>query len=417
MTQENVLPDHVSDPVRRLARTVSVGRRRTARYLAIFLAPILIAALILATLYAFLLRVEETTGPISAARLQDETGTLYGPALVYRPFAYKLERYRLKSPDILLVGSSRVMPFAGEVFSGSVINAGGAANTLDQAVTFTRAAVAIHKPTSILLGLDFWWFNPNRDDEIDATGTLSDEVEISLTQLMTPVQWVADDAIHLSSFLEGLSPFHDLPHGIGAFAKFGGRGWDVYGRYDYGTLIDGGMKNDDKQFKRTLKRLQSAKKSSKMNVHVAPSAQSLQQLRDLVRELEAQSIEVILLVTPLAGPVQAAMDQDSENRLVPLWRDALGSIGARLFDFSDAGALGSSDCEFVDGFHGGEVTYLRILDAIGTFGGTALGQAIDRDMVTGLIASNAGHARLRELRPGDVPPEIDFLDLGCDKGL
>ena len=63
------------------------------------------------------------------------------------------------------------------------------------------------------------------------------------------------------------------------------------------------------------------------------------------------------------------------------------------------------------------MTYLRILDAIGNFGGTTLGQAIDRDMVTGLIASNAGHARLRELRPGDVPPEVDFLDLGCDKGL
>lgn len=390
-------------------------RTRAGRYLAIFFAPILVAALVLAALYLFLARVQETIGPVTAAQQQDRSGDLYGPALVYRPFAYKLERYRLKNPDILLLGSSRVMPFAGEVFTTSVVNAGGAANSMDQAAAFARAAVAIHKPKSILLGLDFWWFNPNRDDEIDATGDMSDDVDMSLTQLTMPLQWVADDRLKISSLLQGVWPLADLPAGIGAFAKFGGRGWDVYGRYDYGSLIDGSMASDDRQFKRTLKRLQSAKKSSKLNVHIGPSAEGLQVLRDLIAELEGQSIEVILLVPPMAGPVRLAMEQDPENRLVPLWLDELSSLGVRMFDFTDASLLRSSDCEFVDGFHGGEVTYLRILDAIGNFGGTELARAIDRDMVTGLIATNADHARLRELRPGDVPPEVDFLDLGCAK--
>lgn len=389
--------------------------RRTVAYVSLFFAPMLLAALLLGSLYSFLNRVNETIGPVSAAQMQDSRGDLYGPALVYRPFAYKLERYRLKQPEILIVGSSRAMPFAGEVFTSSMINAGGAANTLDQAIAFTREAIAVHKPKSILITLDFWWFNPNRDDEIDATGDLSDEVEISLTQLLTPLEWMVDGKLHVASLLEGMLPFSSLPPGIGAFAKFGGRGWDVYGRYDYGTLLDGGMASDDRQFKRTLKRLQSAKKSSKLNVRVGPSADSVAALGGLLSELEAQSVDVTLVLPPLAGPVLKAISEDDDNRLLPLWRDAMNRLGARVFDFTDPATIGSADCEFVDGFHGGEVTYMRILDAIANFGGSFLARAIDRDMVASLIESNVGHARVAELRPGNMPAEVDFLDLGCDK--
>lgn len=416
MTQDTSLTDPAAETASRPARMPDGPQRlRAWRYAAIFFAPILVSALVVGALYGFLVRVEETVGPVSAARLQNETGELYGPALVYRPFAYKLERYRLKSPDILLVGSSRVMPFIGEVFTAPVLNAGGAANTLDQAAQFTRDAIAIRKPKAILIGLDFWWFNPNRDDEIDATGDMSDDVDMSLTQLIAPLQWISDGSLRAGAFADALLPGGALSPGIGAFAKFGGRGWDIYGRYDYGTLLDGGMKSDDKQFKRTMKRLQSAKKSSKLNVRVAPSADAIQQLRDLVDEIEAQSIEVTLLLPPLAGPVRQSIDQNTEGRLVPLWRDAMAGLGVKVFDFTDPTTINSTDCEFVDGFHGGEVTYLRILDAIAAYGGSVLSKSIDRDMVSGLVTANAGHARVAELRPTDIPPEIDFLNLGCQK--
>ncbi len=175
------------------------------------------------------------------------------------------------------------------------------------------------------------------------------------------------------------------------------------------------MASDDRQFKKTLKRLQSAKKSSKLNVRVGPSADSIAALASLLSELEAQSIDVTLVLPPMAGPVLQAIEKNGDNRLLPLWRDAMNRLGARLFDFTDPAAIGSGDCEFVDGFHGGEVTYLRILDAIAGFGGSVFARSIDRDMTTSLIASNAGHARIAELRPSDIPTEIDFLDLGCDK--
>lgn len=373
------------------------------------------AITIIGALHIFLWRVQETTGPVSAAQIQDQTSALYGPALVYRPFAYKLERYRLKSTDILLVGSSRVMAFAGEVFTVPVLNAGGAANTFDQAVDFIHASIAIHKPKAILLGLDFWWFNPNRDDEIGATGEMSDKIDLSLTQLISPIQWIADGRLQITSFLKSLIPFNELGSGIGASAKFDRRGWDIYGRYDYGNLFYGETESDDQEFKRTLKRLQNAKKSSKLNIRVAPSVDTINELRELIAELEAQSIEVTLLLPPIANPVREAIEQDAENRLIPLWRSMITDLGVRVFDFTDSRTLKSSDCEFIDGFHGGEVTYLRILDAIARFDDSVIAQSIDHDMVSGLIAANSDHARILELLPNDAPPEIDFLDIGCSK--
>lgn len=154
-----------------------------------------------------------------------------------------------------------------------------------------------------------------------------------------------------------------------------------------------------------------------MSIRVAPSPAAIQELRKLVLELEAQSIEVTLLLPPLASSVLGAIEPNAENRLIPLWRDAIVDLGFRVFDFTDSRLLKSSDCEFIDGFHGGEVTYLRILDAISNFDNGALAKSIDHDMVRALIAANSGNARIAELRDHDAPPEVDFLDLGCQKTL
>ena len=81
---------------------------------------------------------------------------------------------------------------------------------------------------------------------------------------------------------------------------------------------------------------------------------------------------------------------------------------------SSVAIVNSADCEFIDGFHGGRVTYLRMLQAIVRSGKTGLGGYVDAGEIDRLIAENAGHAMLKEnIRPGE--PETDFLELGCKK--
>ena len=92
----------------------------------------------------------------------------------------------------------------------------------------------------------------------------------------------------------------------------------------------------------------------------------------------------------------------------------LATIGHSVFDFHDPTRLGSGECEFIDGFHGGRVTHLRMLRAIVRSGRTGLGGYVDIGEIDRLIAENEGRALLaRDLRPGER--ETDFLELGCVK--
>ncbi|MBL8709258.1 MAG: hypothetical protein JNL25_08700 [Rhodospirillaceae bacterium] len=415
MTQNSTLSVDQSEAPPSNNRPVGLTRAATARYLVLYLAPLVIAAIVGAGLYGFLVRAGETVGPVSAAHRQAETGELYGPALVYRPFAFKLERYRQIKPDVLLVGSSRVMAFAGEAFATSMLNSGGGANTLDQAIKFTETALAIHRPKTILLGLDFWWFNPNRDDEVDTTTHDSDEIDLSLSQLLMPVDWIASGQVSIREVVATLTPFGDRRPGIGVLAKFARQGFDRYGRYDYGALFDGGLDGEDEMFARTLRRLRDAGPSSKFNVRPSPAPAALSDLRGFLQRMRASGVEIMLFLPPVAEPVRAQLSDDPEDRLLPQWRAALREFETPILDFEDARLIGSPPCEFIDGFHGGEVTYLRVLDAIAGAGGSILAESIDREAVAALIAGNAGHARIRELRPAGTPTEVDFLKLGCDK--
>ncbi|WP_374650417.1 hypothetical protein [Dongia sp.] len=356
-----------------------------------------VATVALGTLVSaiILMLARETTPPETAAQLQERHGGLYGPATDDGVFVYKLARYTLHQPDILVVGSRRLAALPGEAFSGSVYNAAGAANSLAQLITFTRSAVAAHSPKSILIGLDYWWFNPDLPPA-PAPATSSPGY---MKQLFDPFQWLVTGRVSPRAMLAVLLPSNSEARGIGAFAVLNGEGWDAYGRYDNAMHPGGG----------------GDMPAGIEDVHVGPSSESVAQLGALVAELNGGSIEVILMLPPMASPMRGALAQDPENRLVPLSNDAIRSLGQRVFDFQDATALGATDCEFTSDIAGGEVAYLRTLDAIGNFGGTYLSQAIDRDMVTSLIGSNSGHVRVAELLPADAAHDALFRHDSCDK--
>src|SRR5262249_51343652 len=139
-----------------------------------------------------------------------------------------------------------------------------------------------------------------------------------------------------------------------------------------------------------------------------------QQFVDLVTMVEAQGGELILVVPPVSKTVADALAADGAPILLNEMNERLSTIGTPVFDFHDPTELDSGACEFIDGFHGGRVTYLRMLRAIVRSGKTNLAGYVDTGEIDRLIAENGGHAMLKtDLRPGE--PETDFLELGCRK--
>lgn len=382
----------LASPRRGVWKGKSGGRKRT----------ILIAgggAIVLASLYCLvsaiiLFRVEDAMAPTLAAQLQERHGGLYGPARDVDIAAYKLERYAARQPDILVVGSRRLAALPGEAFSAAVYNAAGVADSVDELAAFIRAAVGRHVPKSILIGVDYWWFHP---DAKPATVSATSGDGLA-SQLLDPMLWLLTGRVSPGELIDGLFPKAGANPGIGALAFLDGQGWDAYGRYENGRSANTGGEEP------LLARA----------VRVAPSAPALQQLNQLITELNGRSIEVVLMIPPVTASLHLTLAKDPEDRLLPLWRDSLRALGQRIFDFEDPSALGATDCEMVDDITGGEVIYLRALDAIGNYGGTALSQGIDRDLTASLIGSNADHVRIAELLPSDAPSNIQFRS-DCSK--
>jgi hypothetical protein len=130
--------------------------------------------------------------------------------------------------------------------------------------------------------------------------------------------------------------------------------------------------------------------------------------------VEAQGSELILIVPPVSKAIVDALAAHGVPILLDQMNERLAGIGHPVFNFHDPTALGSSECEFLDGFHGGRVTYLRMLAAILRSEQTNLVSYVDAGEIDRLIADNAGHAMLKEnMQPGE--PETDFLELGCKK--
>jgi len=397
------------------ASAPGIVARPRRRLLAYNLAFALTGAVLLALMgmsYLFLTRTGDTIPPSQAAARQASEDVPFGSALFFRPVPYKLALYRQRQPDVAIVGSSRAIQFVRHGFTSSMVNM-GSMRDMAQIRSLLQAMFAMHKPKLIILTIDFWWFNSARTEE--AVDLQPDTVgPLSLVQLAQPFQWIAQGKVGVGDFITAaLSPGFK-PAGIGVAAIYDHAGYDRDGAYDYGGSLRGRERHNDHGFKRTLKRIGEATEHNKFNVHTPLDPGQWQELVDIVQMVEAQGSELILIVPPVSKKVADVLAGNGAPILLDQMSERLATIGAPVFNFHDPTTLGSSDCEFIDGFHGGRVTYLRMLQAVLRSGKTDLAHYVDGAEIDRLIAENVGHAMLKEnIRPGE--PETDFLELGCKK--
>jgi hypothetical protein len=371
---------------------------------------VLLAMVSLAVLYSN----REQVGPIEAALLQQEQGGLYGSALFYRPYPYKLERYRLTRPDVAVLGSSRAMPFLAVGFAASEANLGGAITEIAEGERFVADILAVHKPKLVLFTLDYWWFNRARVER-PSDGMTGAEIHFTLEHLIAPYRWLAKGEVRPSGLLQALVAGPAGPPRLGALANQSNAGFDVEGAYHYGDILTGRGEHPDRNFKSTLKRLKNGKKDGKFSANAAFSEEAWQGLLHIDTMLRQAGVEVRYLLPPVASVPYAEMQGLGAGLLTTL-HDRLARSGVTFYDFTDPARLGSPDCEFEDGIHGGFVTALRMLRAIAPDLKTTPSLAnllkpapeLDR-----LITANAGRATLRD--EAWSGREVDFLGLGCNK--
>lgn len=331
-------------------------------------------------------------------------------------YFYKLETYKTIQADIIAIGSSRVLPFRREMFSKTFFNFGRAMNSIDQGYFLVDEILKIHTPKVVILGLDFWWFVGNAKENIQYYIPPKDNTTLSLKLLMQPYLWLYQNKISWDYYIKTLfKPLYGafIPH-IGVHAQMKNEGFAHDGSYYYTSVVTGAAPSDDIQFQTSLLQIQEGKGQYQHNQKISPIY--IERFLRMIEKLQENGVKVMVFIPPVSPTIVEGLEKNKDKfEYITDLFSHLKTYNITLFDFHNAADIKACDCEFLDGYHGGEVLYLRMLDKMATEeNNKALLPFVNMPYITSTIAQY----RNRFATPHSVLstlPEIDFLQIGCKK--
>lgn len=386
----------------------------------LFLGAQLLFALVVVAPWSFLWLYQSGDAAIERAVASQASGTfaLFGSGLSQDFVDYKLQLYAAVKPEIIAIGSSRVMQFRGAWFRKSFLNMGGVAGNLAVLRSTLDALLKISRPKVVIIGLDFWWFLPQWEaDPYKYVPPTSGSYNYGLASLRKPWEWLLEgkiSAVDLGAPILGIFGRGFRADRFGIMAQQTNDGFGPDGSWYYTAEITGQKPAFDYQFHDTI---ENARRGIRAFYHAntgqtGPSIAHLDAFAEIWCRLKSRGIQVYAFIPPLAGQTLAAMAQKDYPHLYYL-REELVERGIDALDFSNPRLLGADDCEFVDGFHGGEVVYARMLRQMADRWPMLLAY-VNMERLDAIIRDWKGHALTPDSRLTSRA-EIDFLGLGCLK--
>lgn len=367
----------------------------------------------------FVYNAGENSGFDEIIKLQKSKDAIYGTELNQNTFLYKLEMVREKKPEIIALGSSRVLQFREEYFKQSFVNCGGAMHYLKEGVLFIKEMVKFYKPDVIIMGLDYWWFNEDYLQPSGFSHHQNNGKTLTLEKLTTPIDLIYKGIISFKDFIDILICKYpenivsdNYSIGLQAIKMQGGFRKD--GSYFYSGYIFG-LKKSDVKFTETLRGIDNGLLFFKHGKNL--SSKSIQMFEEIVDLCKKNNIRLVCFVAPLSYTAYLKMLSMSDKYIyVKKFQNYLMASSNETYDFLNIESVGSNDCECVDGFHGGEVTYQRILLKIMEINpNSLLKDYINVNLLKASIKESSGKALSAIDNRKYKMKELDFLELGCKK--
>ena len=268
---------------------------------------------------------------------------------------------------VLVLGSSRVLQFRKEMFNVTFYNAGYTVSSIKDLVPFLQSLPKEKYPSYLIVGLDQWMFNKEWDD-------LSGVIPIG--------KWSSSFSTK-PNFSEFTNIWHDLLTKkvrmiyynnvddnvirVGLMSYVNNRGFRNDGSMDYGNQIEKLLKNDnsafDFEYKDTYNRIEEGIRMFQYGETVNNSA--LNELDNFLKFCISNDIYVIGFLPPFADKVNERFKiSGNYHYMDQIYLQAIEyfkKYDFELYDFTYLNHFGSFDLETVDGFHGGELTYSKLL--------------------------------------------------------
>jgi hypothetical protein len=293
---------------------------------------------------------------------------LYGIAFSDRNVEYKLHNLLKRDPELVIIGTSRVMQFRSGMFDEYVTyNAGGIVRNISHFRPLLYKLISDGNPPKlVIVGLDQYFFNESWHQINPADVSYLNQLHYK-PNLVFPDRrklfeaFVSDPGVFLSG-----SIFKS--DNLGLLGRVYNQGFRVDGSYYYGRYYDLGM-NNDTDFIDTIYRIENGVSRFQYADNYNPRA---------VKELEAflllanqHEIFVIGFMPPYAPTINELMSLTGNyeyiNKVTLEINSLFEQYGFKYFDFTTMG--NTKDNDFVDGFHGDEMVYgliaREIIDFLG----------------------------------------------------
>lgn len=350
----------------------------------------------------------EFTNPdtVVARQIKDDRLVLHGPAYTNSASYVKVRLLTARRPQVLALGNSRVMQFRRSFFRPDVgfYNAGGTVARIQHFRAFLEQLPAEALPQTLLIGTDAAYFNLAFDKLdrdafnvpwlIEQLTTHTEPGEVLNTRWRDVWSGLREGKIDVGQLLS----LRGLSTRVGFSAVCREQGFRNDGSYLYGGIdLDiSDPRHRDFGFAGTLKQVAGGK--GRFAWGATPSEPALRETDALLDFCRAHGIDVIGFMPPHPHKVWEAMQALGERyayieKLVPALRQRFEARGFEFYDFSDFAMLGAPDGEAIDGFHGSERTYLRLLVAM-LESGSRLNAVTDLPSLQTVLATSTRHTSL-----------------------
>ena len=330
-------------------------RFRFVAKLALFTLPFAIPFLMLTGALAY---IGESMPPFLVLRMQDNPNpVLYRVGYGNRDQRYKRMAVDYFQPDVLVVGSSRVLQFRSQFLNRDPDRFYNSAAPAWRLPEITAHLDAIHhRPRIILLGIDDPWFNAAYLGDPIVQPPTSDFARPFIVNRTFIQEWIAGEEFDFPRLLRREEPGGSGGVALGMRAIKDGHGFRNDGSEQYGDFLVA-----QHLWQPNLRGLHMRFYENGEEMYVAGSdvdSEAIAAFRDILEYAKTNSILLIGFSPPYMPSLWQELATSDRHTYIQALTPELRSLFAEYdfpyFDFHDVSSLGATDEDFFDGWHHSE---------------------------------------------------------------
>lgn len=318
---------------------------------------------------------EQDVGTETAIKKQLEGNVLYGSALREDPSYLKFAIIEEKKPDILILGSSRVMQFRQKFFYNSMYTMGGLVISLNDITNIWEEVEKIYKPKIIIIGVDMWWFNPQysmmNEEHFKKSNLLNEDenLKIFINNRIYMYRRFWNEIVFNNRFRNicinnNIDKNNKLGYQdkdtIGASALYKRAGYRIDGSYFYGYEFMNEIENPNHLKSIEKNKLSRLKRTDFIDKN------NLIAFKNLIHRIKKENVEVVVFLPPFPEEVYDLLSNTNKSGiLLKEFEYNIKNIckeeQVSFYNFGNMAWLDSSDNEALDGLHGSERTYAKLV--------------------------------------------------------